>query len=89
MQWYWAAVIAGIVAPWLIMGGSIRAGFEQGGLQVGLGIWFGLCIFTMPYVTIGTGRSGRAALPKNVGVEAYGNHAIVFSDRGGAIPQHY
>jgi hypothetical protein len=49
MAWFWIALIlGGIVAPWTIMGSSIRIGFKEGGLSGGFGTWFGISILTIP-----------------------------------------
>ena len=50
MEWYWIALIAGIIAPWVVMGSSIRLAFEERGLLVGLGWWLGVCGFTIPVI---------------------------------------
>lgn len=49
MNWYWIALIVGIVIPWFIEGRAIRIGFEEGGLQTGLGVWFGVSVLTIPF----------------------------------------
>ena len=48
MEWYWIALITGVVAPWVLMGGRIRIGFEEGGPLGGFGAWFGMCVATIP-----------------------------------------
>ena len=48
MKWYWIALIAGIFAPWVIMGSAIRMGFKERGMLTGLGLWFGVCVLTIP-----------------------------------------
>jgi hypothetical protein len=51
MQWYWIALILGVVvAPWVVMPQAIRIGFEEGGLQTGLGAWFGISLITGPII---------------------------------------
>ncbi|MBM3529473.1 MAG: hypothetical protein FJX62_15395 [Alphaproteobacteria bacterium] len=48
MAWYWIAIALGVLAPWLIMGQSIRIAFEERGAVGGLGTWFGACVLTVP-----------------------------------------
>jgi len=48
MAWYWFALLAGIAVPWLIMGRSILIGFQERGIQGGLGVWSGMCVLTVP-----------------------------------------
>ena len=48
MEWYWIALILGIISPWIVQGGQIRIAFEEGGLLAGLGVWFGVSLFTIP-----------------------------------------
>jgi len=48
MKWYWLWIIIGLLAPWIIMGRAIRMGFEERGLQTGLGVWFGAALLTVP-----------------------------------------
>jgi hypothetical protein len=50
MAWYWLALVLGVIAPWLVMGGHIRMAFREGGLQTGLGTWFGISLITVPMV---------------------------------------
>lgn len=52
MAWYWAAIIAGLLAPLVIMPRAVIAGF-QGGLQTGFGTWFGIATFTAPIALLG------------------------------------
>jgi len=52
MEWYWVALILGVIAPWIVMGRQIRIGFEEGGLLTGLGTWFGVCVITVPIVLL-------------------------------------
>ena len=50
VHWYWIALILGIAAPWIVIGREIRIGFEEGGLKLGLGVWGGMCLLTIPAV---------------------------------------
>ena len=50
MHWYWIALILGIAAPWIVKDREIRIGFEEGGLKLGLGVWGGMCLLTIPTV---------------------------------------
>jgi hypothetical protein len=52
MQWYWAAIIAGIILPWLTFGKSILADFRDGGAVKGFGIWLGMCCVHVPIMLI-------------------------------------
>jgi hypothetical protein len=52
MEWYWKALIAGVILPWVIRGKLIRIGLEDGGLQAGLRVWARLCLFTIPIVFV-------------------------------------
>jgi hypothetical protein len=48
MGWYWVALVAGVILPWVIKGKLIRIGLEDGGLSSGLRVWAKLCLFTIP-----------------------------------------
>jgi hypothetical protein len=50
MEWYWFALIGGVIAPWFVMGSSIRIGFEEGGITTALGVWSGACVITVPFM---------------------------------------
>ena len=52
MEWYWIALIAGVILPWVIRGKLIRIALEDGGLSSGLGVWARLCLFTIPIVFV-------------------------------------
>ena len=54
MEWYWIALIAGVILPWVIRGKLIRIGLEDGGVLSGLRVWARLCLFTIPimFVTV-------------------------------------
>lgn len=53
MEWYWIAIVMGaVVAPWVIMGNQILTGFREGGLQTGLGTWFGIALGTTPVIVL-------------------------------------
>lgn len=41
-----------VVAPWVIMGNQILTGFREGGLQTGLGTWFGIALGTTPVIVL-------------------------------------
>ena len=47
MQWWVWGLVGGIAVPWLIFGKSIRIGFEKS-VQDGIGVWSGMCWFTVP-----------------------------------------
>ena len=47
MKWYWAAIICGLILPWVVMFKTVRIGYERG-IQSGLGAWFGISIITVP-----------------------------------------
>lgn len=46
MQWYWVAIIAGVAAPWVILGKSLRNTFREGGAVTGASVWGGMSVFT-------------------------------------------
>ncbi len=46
MPWHWYAIIAGVAAPWLILRGSLRNTFREGGAVTGLSVWAGMSLFT-------------------------------------------
>jgi hypothetical protein len=49
MQWYWFALIAGIIVPWVtILRRDILAAFSERGALQGFGYWFGVCWITVP-----------------------------------------
>ncbi len=50
MGWYWVALVAGVILPWVIKGKLIRIGLEDGGLSSGLRVWAKLCLFTIPFM---------------------------------------
>jgi hypothetical protein len=52
MTWYWIAIIAGLILPWLIFGKTIRVGFEERGLLSGLGTWAGMATLTVPIMLL-------------------------------------
>lgn len=47
MQWWVWGIAGGIIAPWILLTKSLRAGFEEGA-QKGLGAWLGMCWITIP-----------------------------------------
>ncbi|WP_363347501.1 hypothetical protein [Methylocystis echinoides] len=46
MHWYVYAIIAGVAAPWIILGKSLRNTFKEGGVVTGLSVWAGMSVFT-------------------------------------------
>jgi ABC-type spermidine/putrescine transport system permease subunit II len=52
MEWYWIGIIVGLLAPWFVMGRAILIGFQERGLQGGLGIWLGVSLLTVPLVLV-------------------------------------
>jgi hypothetical protein len=49
MEWVWFALIAGIIAPWIIgFRINLLIAFREGGLVHGLGYWLGMCWITVP-----------------------------------------
>jgi len=48
MAWFWIAIAAGLVIPWLILPRAIWARFEDGGIRSGLTIWLGTSAVTVP-----------------------------------------
>ncbi len=44
MEWYWIALMCGVVLPWFIAGRTIRIAFAEGRAIAGLGYWFGMCL---------------------------------------------
>ena len=54
MEWLWIALFVGAgIAPWLIMGQSLRIGFSRGPIE-GFGVWFGVALMTTPAVLLFT-----------------------------------
>lgn len=51
MAWYWFALLAGLVLPWVVMPRTILVGFGSG-VQTGLGAWAGMCIVTLPVMFV-------------------------------------
>jgi hypothetical protein len=50
MSWWMTAVIIGaVVAPWVVMGPTLKMAFLRG-LQAGLGAWFGIALGTTPII---------------------------------------
>ena len=53
MEWYWIGIVIGaVVAPWVVMGGQILTGFQERGIQTGLGLWFGTALVTTPMLLL-------------------------------------
>jgi len=52
MEWYWIALIAGLILPWVVRGKLVLIGFEDGGISVGLRVWSRLCLFTIPIMFV-------------------------------------
>ncbi len=46
MGWHWIAIIIGIMAPWVILGKSLRNTFKEGGAVTGFSVWAGMAVFT-------------------------------------------
>lgn len=46
MDWYWYAIIAGVAAPWVILGAGLRNAFKEGGVVTGVSVWSGMAVFT-------------------------------------------
>jgi hypothetical protein len=46
MHWHVYAIIAGVAAPWIILGKSLRNTFKEGGVVTGLSVWAGMSVFT-------------------------------------------
>jgi len=57
MDWYWIALICGLIAPLFVFGGQISLAFREGGIRTGLGTWFGMSLITIPimFLIIGIG----------------------------------
>jgi hypothetical protein len=52
MEWYWIALIAGLILPWVVSGKLIGIGFEDGDISGGLRVWSRLCLFTIPIMFV-------------------------------------
>lgn len=52
IEWYVAAMIVGVIAPWVVMGRTIRLAFAERGVIVGLGTWFGIAVVTVPIMVL-------------------------------------
>ena len=52
LKWYWMALIAGISMPWILHGKLIITGFKEEGLPALLGVWSGICWFTIPIMFV-------------------------------------
>ena len=53
MQWYWLAVILGVILPWLMFGKrSVIADFREVGVVHGLCVWFAMCWFYVPMMLL-------------------------------------
>ncbi len=48
MEWYWTALLFGLIALWFFMGERIVAGFQAGRLLESVSIWLGTCLLTIP-----------------------------------------
>ena len=46
------ALIAGISMPWILHGKLIITGFKEEGLPALLGVWSGICWFTIPVMFV-------------------------------------
>jgi hypothetical protein len=46
------ALIAGISMPWILHGKLIITGFKEEGLPALLGVWSGICWFTIPIMFV-------------------------------------
>jgi len=46
LAWYWYAVIAGLLLPWVTMYRDLRDHFDDG-LKQGLGVYLGVSAFTV------------------------------------------
>lgn len=46
MSWHWYAILAGVAAPWIILGASLRNTFREGGVVTGVSVWAGMSVFT-------------------------------------------
>ena len=47
MPWWAIGLAVGIVAPWVLMTGSLRVAFAEG-IGKGLSVWSGMCLATVP-----------------------------------------
>jgi hypothetical protein len=52
MEWYWIALIAGLILPWVVRGKLVLIGFEDGGISGGLRVWSRMCLFTIPIMFV-------------------------------------
>jgi hypothetical protein len=51
MDWVWAAVICGLIVPWIVMPKRIIAGFGRS-IQSGVGMWAGIATLTLPFTLL-------------------------------------
>ena len=62
MSSIWIDILLGaVVAPWVIIGGSLRIAFKEKGLVGGLGSWLGMAMISTP-VVMGVSWLGRTVL---------------------------
>jgi len=54
MEWFWFALITGIIVPWIIFRRKLLVAFREGGALIGFGYWFGVCWTTVPIMLLFT-----------------------------------